>query len=46
MPLVISYIITVFLLRTQEMNPPHSSYSIRQAIPNCYEFGDVRKGNN
>ena len=29
-----------------ELSHDHSSYSIHQAIPKYYEFGDVRKGNN
>ena len=39
------FILTVFINDSRN-EPSHSSYSICQAIPKCYEFGDARKGNN
>ena len=35
-----------FFINDSGYEPSHNSYSIRRAIPKCYEFGDIRKGNN
>ena len=35
-----------FFINDSRDEPSYGSYSIRQAVIKCYEFGDVRKGNN